>query len=156
MKYIKLILFGATLALSACSTTYYTYSGSPVYTGKGGASKNVNGIDFWVLGTPPRKFRIIGYIEDSRKRGIIENATRDPNVAAKAKAAGGDAVIRTGDFEQYVATVSTATGNAYTTGNASIVGNTAQFNANTTTSGTQVSVPIFWRNSQYLVIKYLN
>jgi hypothetical protein len=57
-------------------------------------------------------------------------------VAAKAKAAGGDAVIRTGDFEQYVATVSSATGNAYTTVNANFVGNTAQFNANTTASGT--------------------
>jgi hypothetical protein len=156
MKHVKFILLGATLALSACSTTYYTYSGSPVYTGQGGASKNVNGIDFWVIGTPPRKFRIIGYVEDSRKRGLIENATRDPNVAAKAKAAGGDAVIRTGDFEQYVGTVSSATGSAYTTGNANIVGNTAQFNANTTTSGTAVSVPIFWRNSQYLVIKYLD
>jgi hypothetical protein len=155
MKYIKLILLGASLALSACSTTYYTYSGSPVYTGQGGASKNVSGIDFCVIGTPPRKFRIIGYIEDSRKRGIIESATRDPNVAAKAKEAGGDAVIRTGDFEQYVATVTTASGNAYTTGNASFVGNTTQFNANTTASGTQVSVPVFWRNSQYLVIKYL-
>lgn len=156
MKYIRLILLGATLALSACATDYYSYSGSPVYVGQGGASKNVNGIDFWVLGTPPRKFRIIGYIEDSRKRGLIEMATRDSNVAAKAKAAGGDGVIRTGDFQQYVATASTASANAHTTGNATLVGNTAQFNANTTASGTQVSVPIFWRNSQYLVIKYLN
>jgi hypothetical protein len=65
-------------------------------------------------------------------------------------------VIATADFARQVATVSTASGNAYTTGNASFVGNTAQFNANTTASGTQVSVPIFWRNSQYLVIKYLN
>ncbi len=156
MKYLELILLGATLALSACATDYYTYSGSPVYTGQGGASKNVNGVDFWILGTPPRKFRIIGYIEDSRKRGIIEMATRDPNIAAKAKAAGGDAVIRTGDFQQYVATVSTATGNAHTTGDATFFGDTAHFNANTTASGTQVSIPIFWRNSQYLVIKYLN
>ena len=155
MRYIKLILLSVTLAVSACSTTYYTYSGSPAYTGQGGASKNVNGIDFWVIGTPPRKFPVIGYIEDSRKRGIIESATRDPNVAATAKAAGGDAVILTGNFEQYVATVSTATGNAYTTGNASFVGNTAKFNANTTASGTQVSVPFFWRTSQYVVIKYL-
>ena len=154
--YIKFALLAVALTLSGCSTEYYIYSGSPIYTGQGGASKNVSGIDFWVMGTPPRKFRIIGYIEDSRKRGIIENATRDPNVAAKAKAAGGDAVIRTGDFEQYVGTVSTASGNAYTTGNASLVGNTAQFHANTTVSGTQVSVPIFWRNRQYLVIKYLN
>jgi hypothetical protein len=50
-------------------------------------------------------------------------------------------VIRAGDFEQHVATVSSATSNADTTGNANFVGNTAQFNANTTASDTQVSVP---------------
>ncbi len=127
MKYIKMILLGATLALSACSTTYYTYSGSPVYTGQGGASKNVNGIDFWVIGTPPRKYCIIGYIQDSRKAGIIEMATRD-----------------------------SASGSAYTTGNANFVGNTAQFNANTSAFVTQTTIPILWRGSQYLVIKYLN
>jgi len=135
MKYIKMILLGATLALSACSTTYYTYSGSPVYTGQGGASKNVNGIDFWVIGTPPRKYCIIGYIQDSRKAGIIEMATRDSNIAAKAKAAGGDAVIATADFARQVA---------------------AQFNANTSAFVTQTTIPILWRGSQYLVIKYLN
>jgi len=80
MKYIKLILLGAILALSGCSITYYTYSGSPVYTGQGGASKNVNGVDFWVMGTPPRKFRIIGYIEDSRKRGINGSITSGVSV----------------------------------------------------------------------------
>jgi hypothetical protein len=47
-----------------------------------------------------------------------------------AQSSGGDAVIRTGDFERYVGTVSSATGTAYTTGNASLVRNTAQFNAN--------------------------
>ena len=54
-----------------CSTNYYTYSGSGIYEGRGGASKNVNGIDIWLVGTPPRKFRIIGYITDSRPGGLI-------------------------------------------------------------------------------------
>jgi hypothetical protein len=156
MKYIRLIVLGATLALSACATDYYSYSGSPVYIGQGGASKNINGIDFWVIGTPPRKYYIISYIVDSRKRGIIENATHDPNIAAKTKAAGGDAVIATADFDRLVASMSIASGNAYTTGHATVIGNTAQFNANTSAFATQTNVPIFWRNSQYLVIKYLN
>jgi hypothetical protein len=156
MKYIKLILLGATMALSACATDYYSYSGSPVFIGQGGASKNVNGVDFWVIGTPPRKYRIIGYIEDSRKAGSIEMATRDLNIAARAKAAGGGAVIATADFSRQVATVSVASGNAYTTGNANFVGNNAHFNANTSAFVAQTSIPILWRNSQYLVIKYFN
>ena len=83
-------------------------------------------------------------------------ATRDSNIAAKAKAAGADAVIAPADFERQFATVSTASRNAYSTSNANFVGNTAQFNANTSAFVTQTSIPIFWRNSQYLVIKYLN
>jgi hypothetical protein len=52
--------------------------------------------------------------------------------------------------------MSIASGNANTTGNATFVGNTAQFNANTNAFVTQTNIPIMWRNSQYLVIKYVN
>src|SRR5258708_22408276 len=51
-------------------------TGSGIYEGKGGASKNVNGVDIWLVGTPPRKFRIIGYITDSRPGGVIPMARR--------------------------------------------------------------------------------
>jgi hypothetical protein len=66
MKYIKFILLGTVLGLSACATNYYTYSGSPVLVGHGGASRKVGGVDLWVMGTPPWKYRVVGYIEDSR------------------------------------------------------------------------------------------
>jgi len=72
-----------------CSTNYYTYSGSGIYEGRGGASKNVNGVDIWLVGTPPRKFRIIGYITDSRPGGAIPMARRDADLAAAAKRNGG-------------------------------------------------------------------
>jgi hypothetical protein len=65
-----------------CSTNYYTYSGSGIYEGKGGASKNVNGVDIWLVGTPPLKFRIIGYITDRRPGGLIPMARRDADLAA--------------------------------------------------------------------------
>jgi len=83
-------------------------------------------------------------------------ATHDSNIADKAKEGGGDAVITTGDFARQIATLSVANGNAYTTGNANLVGNSAYFSANTNAFATQTSIPIMWRNSQYLVIKYLN
>jgi hypothetical protein len=73
-----------------CSTNYYTYSGSGIYEGKGGASKNVNGVDIWLVGTPPQKSRIIGYITDSRPGGLIPMARRDADLAAEAKKNGGD------------------------------------------------------------------
>jgi hypothetical protein len=61
-----LALVFLTVLWAGCSTTtdYYTYSGSGIYEGKGGASKNVDGVDIWLDGTPARKFKIIGYITD--------------------------------------------------------------------------------------------
>jgi len=53
------------------------------YEGKGDASKNVNGVDIWLVGTPLRKFKIIGYITDSRPAG--------PATMAPATMAGRDA-----------------------------------------------------------------
>ena len=75
MRKIKFILLAAVVSLTGCATDYYTYSGSPVIQGHGGASKRVDGIDLWVIGTPPRKFQVIGYIEDSRPGGPIPVAT---------------------------------------------------------------------------------
>src|SRR5258708_30668568 len=70
------LFLGLTFLGGGCSTNYYTYSGSGIYEGRGGASKNINGIDIWLVGTPPRKFRIIGYITDSRPGGVIPMARR--------------------------------------------------------------------------------
>jgi hypothetical protein len=81
--------FLVAVLLAACvSRQYYTYSGSPVYTGTGGASKNVNGIDLWVTGSPPRKFMIIGYIEDSRPNRGIPLLTMQADMVKQAKQAG--------------------------------------------------------------------
>jgi hypothetical protein len=89
MKYIKFILLGTVLGLSACATNYYTYSGSPVLVGHGGASRKVGGVDLWVMGTPPWKYRVVGYIEDSRPGGPIPMAMRDRQLAARVRAQGG-------------------------------------------------------------------
>jgi hypothetical protein len=86
-RFLALVIL--TSLCGGCSTNYYNYSGSGIYEGKGGASKNINGIDIWLVGTPPRKFRIIGYITDSRPGGVIPMARRDADLAAAAKRNGG-------------------------------------------------------------------
>jgi hypothetical protein len=104
MKYFKIgaVLFGIALSVcgAGCSSSYYTYSGSGVLIGKGGASKNVNGIDLWVVGTPPRKFMIIGYIEDSRPAGPLPMAARNPQLAALVRQRGGDGLLLSSDTTQ--------------------------------------------------------
>jgi hypothetical protein len=136
--------FLVALLLAACvSTQYYTYSGSPVYTGTGGASKNVNGIDLWVTGSPPRRFMIIGYIEDSRPNRGIPLLTMQGDMVARAKQAGGDGLLLTAQQITYGGTVSS--------GNAS-----AFINGNTVTAyGTGFAVPLTNRESRYYVIKYV-
>jgi hypothetical protein len=146
-----LLAVALILTLTGCSTNYYTYSGSAVIVGQGGAAKRVDGIDIWLVGTPPRKFQIIGYIEDSRPGGPIPMATRNGKIASVAKKQGGDGVLITSDFANYLGSVTT--GNAYTTGQANFVGNNMYGSAFTT--GTAVSAPIMRREGRFYVIKYL-
>jgi len=111
-----------------CSTNYYVYSGSGIYDGKGGASKNINGVDIWLVGTPPRRFRIIGYITDSRP-APIPMARRDADLAAEAKKNGGDGILLKTDRTDFVGVYSTGNATAFTNGNV------------TTAVGSGVSVP---------------
>jgi hypothetical protein len=52
MKRPLLALVVLVILCGGCSTNYYTYSGSGIYEGTGDASKKVNGIDIWLVGTP--------------------------------------------------------------------------------------------------------
>ena len=143
----KIAYLGLTILavfFTACSTDYYTYSGSAVYEGKGGASKNINGVDIWLVGTPPRKFKIIGYITDTRPGGPIPMARRDGDLAAEAKKNGGDAILIKADERDFLGTYSTANATAVSNGNV------------TTGFGSGVSVPIIRREGQFFVIKYVD
>jgi hypothetical protein len=144
----KLLFLIPLLVLAACSTTYYDYSGSGILIGQGGASTNINGIDLWIKGTPPRKYRVIGYIEDVRPGGPIPMAARNSQLAAKAKARGGDGLLLNSDDAQMVGTFSTASVNATGWGGPGYFGAHA--------FGTGATVPIIRRTGTYYVIKYVN
>jgi hypothetical protein len=135
-------LAALTVLFSACATDYYTYSGSQIYQGQGGASKRINGVDLWIVGTPLRKYYIIGYITDSRPGGPIPMARRNSDMAEKAKQHGGDAIIPSSDVQNVLGSAT------YGTGSAVVNGNTV------TASGTSVSLPLIRREGTYYVIKY--
>jgi hypothetical protein len=138
-KHLKFAFLGITFILSACATDYYTYQGAPIMTGKGGAAKNVDGVDLWIMGSPPRRFQIIGYITDSRPGGPIPIAMRDSAVASEARAKGGDAVIMNSDSSQLV-------------GMANMTNVNAVYNS---LYGTSVTVPIMRRDGTYYEITYV-
>jgi hypothetical protein len=143
MKRLLLALAILTILFGGCSTNYYTYSGPGIYEGRGGASKIVNGVEIWLVGTPPRKFRIIGYIMDSRPGGPIPMARRDADLAAAAKRNGGDGLLLKAEQTDFLGSYSTGNATAITSGNV------------TTAVGSGVSVPMIRREGQYFVIKYV-
>jgi hypothetical protein len=134
----------ATIFAGCAETDYYAYYGSGIYVGTGGASKSVNGIDLWVTGSPPRKFRIIGYITDTRLGGPIAMAGRDAGLAREAKKAGGDGLLLASDLTNNMG--------AYSTSYVAVVGTGNVMTA----TGTGVSMPIIQRQARYYVIKYVD
>ena len=61
----RALLISITLMIPALSSAqeYLPREGkNPVREGGGGNKKNIDGIDFWADGAPPRKSRLIRYI----------------------------------------------------------------------------------------------
>jgi len=150
-------LKGAALALvsalcvagaSHAETQLLTYQGpDAIKQGRGGSMKAVDGVDFWLEGSPPHRFQVLGTLTDERWRsgiyGIIQVANTEHDIAKRTKAAGGDAVILTNsgnnDWGVAGSTYGTASWDGYTS-----FGST-QFNAH----------PYGTKATRYVVVKYL-
>lgn len=94
--FIQIITF-TFFALGCTSTEYSSFVGSEVLQGTGGTLKKENGIDVWENGTPPRRYKIIGIVDDERGDGLIPQSSRMQHVTEKAKEHGGDAIILVGE-----------------------------------------------------------
>jgi hypothetical protein len=155
VKLISIFLAIVSFGISACSTTYYNYSGAKPLIGTGGASENVSGIDFWVEGTPPKKFQIIGVISDNRPSGPIAMAARNGQIAALVKKKGGDAILLSFDVNELQGFYSS--GNSFTSSQATAFGSPgfAQAYGTSSTMGSGFTQGVYRRNSKFYVIKYL-
>lgn len=118
------------------------YAKEPFYEGSGGAMEVVREVEFWSLGSPPRKFELLGYLKDKRHRtGIVGNirmAGLQKAIAKAAKEHGGDAVILLSEAGEMVGAVSIGT--------ATVNGGVA--------IGTGTSTTMFKHHSLYAVIRY--
>jgi hypothetical protein len=133
------------LFLSGCaSTDYKTFEGrNQVFEGDGGTRVTIEGIDFWENGEPPRKFVLMGIIDDERPGGIIPMARLKKDIAKKAKAQGADAVILLGSGSKIRGYVTNASATTTFSGNSAY------------SSGTGVSAPILRNSASFAVIKYV-
>ncbi|MDO6387511.1 MULTISPECIES: hypothetical protein [unclassified Uliginosibacterium] len=82
--------------LGGCATTqFYPHEAREnLHEGKGGSRFTVEGIDVWFNGEPPRKYAILGYIDDPR--GLLADDNHrsiDSAVLAKAREIGANALI---------------------------------------------------------------
>jgi hypothetical protein len=92
----------AATMLSGCAlytrTSFTEYRGQPEFTGRGGTVKHVDGIEFWTSGEPNRRFKVLGFIDQSHYNNrsllsLIANANNDSELIATATKHGGDAIM---------------------------------------------------------------
>lgn len=84
------------LLLGGCASTQFkAYEGrGHVIEGRGGTRVVVDGMDLWENGEPPRKFKLLGVIEDERPGGIIPMGQLPGDMVKKAREVGGQALIK--------------------------------------------------------------
>jgi hypothetical protein len=150
MKTLRLATLALCLlaapALAAPEFLRY-YGKDALQEGRGGEMKQVEGVDFWENGTPPRHFEIIGFLKDRRHKTGVFGAMRmsglEKAIAKAAKEAGGDGVILIGSDTE-------VTGYA-TTGQAQATG----YGNNVQAYGSSMSSPVAKQNSRFAVIRYV-
>ena len=113
--------------------------------------KVVDGVDFWMSGSPPHRFQVIGSIEDERHKtgliGAIVMSSLEKDIASNARRAGGDAVILADAHDNLLGTIGSGFG--------SFSGSGGWGYYNGFGSSTTITRPIESHASRFIVIKYL-
>ena len=146
MMYRFIFLLVVSFVCASCTVTdFQAWEGrNSVVEGRGGTKKGVDGMDVWTYGDSPRRFQVLGIIQDERPGGIIPMAQLKHDIVQKARAAGGNAVI-------FVSSESQLAG-YYTAGSASAY----SYGRSATAFGSSTTVPLTRRSSTYVVIRYLD
>jgi hypothetical protein len=139
------VLAVTLLCIGCTSTDFQSWEGrNSVVEGHGGTKKVVDGMDVWTHGDPPRRFKVLGIIEDERPGGIIPMAQLKHDIVQKARQNGGNAVIFVSSASQLAGYYTASSASAYGYGNSA------------TAFGSSTTVPLTRRSSTYVVIRYLD
>lgn len=92
---LSAIALWSSPAFAQAKIDFATYEGPPQITvGSGGTKITKHGIDYWTSGTPPRRYQIIGMVQDKRDEVWDGgHAIGSRSIAAKVREAGGDAIV---------------------------------------------------------------
>ena len=121
---LALLLFVALLSVGCASTEFQAWEGrNSVVEGSGGTKTVVDGMDVWTFGDPPRRFQVLGIIQDERPGGRIPMAQLRHDIVQKARENGGNAVIFVSSQSQLAGYYTAGSASAYGYGNyASAIG----------------------------------
>jgi hypothetical protein len=142
---MRTLLIVIATVLSACATTEFrTFEArSNVFEGAGGTKVLVDGMEVWETGDPPRKFKVVGVIDDQRPGGIIPMSQLRSDILKRAREVGGQAVILLNNQSRVAGYYSTGSATATTYG------------SKVTATGSSVSVPVRRNTARFAVIQYV-
>lgn len=94
MKRIVVVAFIAALFAGCASVDYRPYEGKQsIVQGEGGTKDIVDGVEFWMTGTPPHKFKMLGIANGAIGAGYGADGMIQSGIAGKVKELGGNAAI---------------------------------------------------------------
>jgi hypothetical protein len=90
-----LIAVAAAGLLAGCAAAQYQPAGGQpkVAQGKGALLRVLDGMEVWDADGPPRRYEVVGRIDDERTGGALPRPPSDANVVKLAREAGGYALI---------------------------------------------------------------
>ena len=147
MKTSLAVLAVLVLALVAgCATIQYKpYEAKDnLFEGKGGTKVVVDGMEIWDNGDPPRKFKLLGIIDDQRPGGIIPMSQLHHDVVRKAREAGGNALVQIGNQSQIAGHYTSGSASAYSNGSSA------------TAYGSSTTMPVRRNVAKFAVIEYVD
>lgn len=139
-----LLASALVLPLGGCSTAQYQPAGGKpqVAQGKGGLLRVQDGMEVWDADGPPRRYEVIGRIDDERTRGALPRPQWGSAVVKLAREAGGSALIELRRDAQ---------GAGY-----KLLGTGAATENQGPALGQAPAVPLTRQAAAYLVIRYLD
>lgn len=86
---------GVVVLVAGCATAQYQPAGgkAQVAQGKGSLLRVLDGMEVWDADGPPRRYEVVGRIDDERTSGALPRPQSGANVVKLAREAGGVALI---------------------------------------------------------------
>jgi|SRR5579862_2962121 len=136
---------------------FVAYDGpQTVMRGEGGTNIVYDGIELWTTGTPPRSYRVVGVLTETRRHRRSSTASFGPDVAVEVRKVGGSAVIVLSEPSQFIGTTTTAQAVGSTRVTTSTFGTSITGYGTTNLFGESDSLVISDNTTRLLVVKYVD